>query len=218
MTGTFGRLMSRDEALAEYARLGIRPIGGGSQDNPTDPPDNQNDDPQDPPADSKKLKIEFTPEQMAEVQRIARKEAKDARDKALADAKAERDRADEAARVAKERDEATKRGEFDQVRTSLESERDAAKTEAESTKARAEAAEAIITAEVERRWKDLHADSVALYTDLGNPDDVMAKYKALPRLETHTAQLKGTASPGAGVNPRIAGAAKPEIHSLVTSI
>ena len=192
-----------DRLLAEYERTGFLPsVGGGDHDD--DPP---NGDPPngDPPKPDDKPKFEWTPEQQAEIQRIAAKEAKEAARKARADRDAEIERERKAAEADAERKKQEAAGEFESVKASLTEERDAAISERDTLQTRLDEALQAIRDDVAAAWKDTPAEVVELYE--GDDDDVLAKRKHLTKSAKLIARLRDESEKprGTGRDPKPTG-------------
>jgi len=111
----------------------------------------------------------------------------------------EKERADAGAK--RQRDADMAKGEFEKVRTGLEQERDQAKAEAGDIEARYQRAIAVLSPDVDARWKDLPSEVASMYD--GEADDVLAKAAHLNRTKALVDRLAG-AMPrtGNGPNPR----------------
>ncbi len=155
-------------------------------------------------------KVTFTPEQQAEIDRIAANARRDGKqtgkseaEQALAAAKAQED-------ADRKRNAEIEKGNFDAVRSSLEQERDQAKVAVTDAETKYQQAISVLSPDVEARWKDLPTEVAAMYE--GADDDILAKAAHLNRTKALVDRLAGmTPRTGNGPNPRRIDGAGPTI-------
>jgi len=161
-----------------------------------------------------KPKVEFTPEQQAEVNRIAAREARKAAEKARADRDAEITAAQEKADADAKRKADEERGAFDEVKRSLESERDTVTAERDRLKAEHDALTSYFATQYEAALKEL-PDVIKAFA----PDDDASfevKSKWLTKATEQARTIDKQTPRGNGGDPK-PGKGKIEIPSLINA-
>jgi multidrug efflux pump subunit AcrA (membrane-fusion protein) len=202
--------------LPMFALLSLFSDGGGGGDTDDETAKREAAEAEKAKAEAERNKVTFDADQQREVQRLVAKEAKVAREKALADAKAEREEQEAAARKEAERKAAEDRGEFDKVRQSIEAERDTFKGKAESAEAELERYRKTFAPSVETGWTDFPDELKDAYD--GADDDTLAKAAFMAKWEKTAERLRaqGATERGNPPNPNRVGRGEVEITSPIT--
>jgi hypothetical protein len=158
-------------------------------------------------------KVSFTPEQQAEIDRIAA----NARREGKVTGKTEAEQAIAATEAQKEADRKRQddeaKGHYDNAKATLERERDEEKSARMTAEEKYQAAIAVLAPDVTARWKDLPTEVASMYE--GADDDILAKAAHLNRTKALVDRLAGaTPRTGNGPNPRRIGDEKPTFDEL----